>query len=226
MVQDLGFDSDHKVPTTRIYMTRVAQPWHNDAADLVGECRRMVDGVLRRPALPVLTVTSRHATTFHPLQIFRPYAPRPHPPSTPFLSPRTQPGLLCLRKAKAGGLSRWCSSITIYNEVLTRRPDLVPVMAGTWYLDRKDEVPPGKAPYFILPIANFHKVSHPGTALPGLAAWLMHGSAVKHHGVHRLGAYAPPQTPPAKRGHPTSPVAPQEPAGVLVMYASEGHWRF
>jgi hypothetical protein len=36
-VKDLGFDSDHKNPVTRIYMTRVAQPWHQDSADLVGE---------------------------------------------------------------------------------------------------------------------------------------------------------------------------------------------
>lgn len=35
--QDLGFDSTYKDPSTRVYMTRAAQPWHADAADLVGE---------------------------------------------------------------------------------------------------------------------------------------------------------------------------------------------
>jgi hypothetical protein len=161
------------------------------------------------PALPCLPFTPCHNLSSSPdIQALCTHAPRPRPP-TSFFSPRTHPGLLCLRKAKAGGLSRWCSSITIYNEVLTRRPDLVPVMAGTWYLDRKDEVPPGKAPYFILPIANFHKVSHPGAALPGLDAWSMHGSAVKHPGVDRLGVHGRPQTLPGIRGHPAGPVAPR-----------------
>lgn len=35
--QDLGFDSTYQDPSTRVYMTRAAQPWHADAADLVGE---------------------------------------------------------------------------------------------------------------------------------------------------------------------------------------------
>jgi hypothetical protein len=68
------------------------------------------------------------------------------------------PGLLCLQQAKEGGLSRWCSSITIYNEILAARPDLAPVMSGTWYFDRKNEIPPGKAPYFVVSIANFYQV--------------------------------------------------------------------
>lgn len=36
-VKDVGVDPDHLNPATRIYMTRVAQPWHIDSADLVGE---------------------------------------------------------------------------------------------------------------------------------------------------------------------------------------------
>jgi hypothetical protein len=31
-------------------------------------------------------------------------------------------------------------------------------MSGTWYMDRKKEVPPGKLPYFVLPILNWHAV--------------------------------------------------------------------
>ena len=34
--QDVGVDPDHKDPTTRIYLTRVAQPYHVDSADVVG----------------------------------------------------------------------------------------------------------------------------------------------------------------------------------------------
>jgi hypothetical protein len=37
-------------------------------------------------------------------------------------------GLLCLRKSKSGGVSRICSSVYVYNEVVRRRPDLVPLM--------------------------------------------------------------------------------------------------
>lgn len=36
-VKDTGIDPDHKDPTTRIYLTRVAQPWHVDSTDMVGE---------------------------------------------------------------------------------------------------------------------------------------------------------------------------------------------
>ncbi|KAG1678026.1 hypothetical protein FOA52_000822 [Chlamydomonas sp. UWO 241] len=35
-VKDVGIDPDHKDPNTRIYLTRVAQPYHVDSCDLVG----------------------------------------------------------------------------------------------------------------------------------------------------------------------------------------------
>src|SRR2546428_638501 len=35
-------------------------------------------------------------------------------------------GLLCLRTARTGGASRIVSSVSVYNELLRRRPDLVP----------------------------------------------------------------------------------------------------
>src|SRR5205085_6874970 len=35
-------------------------------------------------------------------------------------------GLLCLKKARSGGLSRIASSVAVYNELLKRRPDLAP----------------------------------------------------------------------------------------------------
>lgn len=65
--------------------------------------------------------------------------------------------LLCLNQAKEGGASTWSSSITVYNEILRRRPDLLEVLAGPWYFDRKGEVPPGKQPFFEIPVFNFHK---------------------------------------------------------------------
>jgi hypothetical protein len=48
-------------------------------------------------------------------------------------------GLLCLRPAKAGGASRIVSSVTVYNEILRRRPDLVPRLYEPFCLDRRDE---------------------------------------------------------------------------------------
>ena len=39
-------------------------------------------------------------------------------------------GLLCLRPGQSGGESRIVSSITVFNEVLRRRPDLAPVLFG------------------------------------------------------------------------------------------------
>ena len=67
--------------------------------------------------------------------------------------------LLCLKNAKSGGLSSWSSSMTVHNEILRRRPDLAPVLAAPWYMDRKGEVPDGKQPYFQIPIFNYFMVS-------------------------------------------------------------------
>ena len=63
-------------------------------------------------------------------------------------------GLLCLQPARRGGLSRIVSSTTLYNEMLKRRPDLVAVLEQPFYVDRKGEVPEGKAPYYELPVFN------------------------------------------------------------------------
>jgi hypothetical protein len=64
--------------------------------------------------------------------------------------------LLCVRKAKSGGLSSLVSSVTAYNEMRARRPDLVPVMFEPFYVDRRGEVPPGMKPWFSLPIFSWH----------------------------------------------------------------------
>lgn len=64
-------------------------------------------------------------------------------------------GLLCLHKAKSGGLSAVASAVAVYNEMLRRRPDLVEELIKPWYRDRRGEIPPGKKPWFALPIFNF-----------------------------------------------------------------------
>jgi len=64
-------------------------------------------------------------------------------------------GLMCLRKAKEGGLSSVVSSYTIHNEIWARRPDLAPLLYGPVPRDRRDEIPEGKGPWYELPVFNF-----------------------------------------------------------------------
>ncbi len=63
--------------------------------------------------------------------------------------------LLCLHKAKSGGLSKVVSTAGIYNEMLRRRPDLVAELVKPWFRDRRGEIPPGKDPWFELPVFCF-----------------------------------------------------------------------
>lgn len=65
--------------------------------------------------------------------------------------------LLCLQKAKSGGLSSLVSSVTIYNEILARRPDLLPVLFGTFETDRRNEIPPGRKPWYTAPVFAWHE---------------------------------------------------------------------
>ena len=65
-------------------------------------------------------------------------------------------GLLCLKTAKAGGESFIASSMTLYNEILARRPDLVPALFEPYPTDRRGEVPEGMKPWFDMPIFHWH----------------------------------------------------------------------
>jgi len=60
-------------------------------------------------------------------------------------------GLLCLRSAKSGGASRIVSSVSVYNELLARRPDLAPRLYEPFLLDVRNEDSSGALRY--LPIA-------------------------------------------------------------------------
>ncbi len=66
-------------------------------------------------------------------------------------------GLLCLKVSKQGGESRICSSTTVYNEVLRRRPDLAPALFHAFPTDRRGEVPPGCDPWFDMPVFHWHE---------------------------------------------------------------------
>jgi hypothetical protein len=65
-------------------------------------------------------------------------------------------GLLCLHPARSGGLSSLVSSVTIFNELRRRRPDLARVLFEPIETDRRGEVAPGQRPFFRIPVFNWH----------------------------------------------------------------------
>jgi hypothetical protein len=66
-------------------------------------------------------------------------------------------GLLCLQTPMSGGASRIASSVTVYNTMLARRPDLVEALCGDYYRSRSGEISQGELPYFAQPIFSFHE---------------------------------------------------------------------
>ncbi len=65
--------------------------------------------------------------------------------------------LLCLNKAKEGGVNRLVSVVSIHNEILERRPDLLEVLYQPFYFDRRGELEEeGGKPYYTMPIFNYH----------------------------------------------------------------------
>lgn len=65
-------------------------------------------------------------------------------------------GLLCLRTARSGGESRIVSSVTLYNEMMARRPDLAAQLFHDFPTDRRGEVPEGMLPWFEVPVFNWY----------------------------------------------------------------------
>ncbi|HEV2335863.1 MAG TPA: TauD/TfdA family dioxygenase [Stellaceae bacterium] len=64
--------------------------------------------------------------------------------------------LLCLRQAKSGGLSTIVSSMAVHNAMAERRPDLLERLYRPFPVDRRGEVPEGKAPFYEAPVFNAH----------------------------------------------------------------------
>jgi hypothetical protein len=62
--------------------------------------------------------------------------------------------LLCLRRAKSGGLSTIVSSMTVHNVMAQRRPDLLERLYRPLPVDRRGEVPEGKGPFYEAPVFN------------------------------------------------------------------------
>jgi len=64
-------------------------------------------------------------------------------------------GLLCLQASRSGGESRIASSVTVYNRILERRPDLAKVLTEDFYRSRSGETNAGDAAFFKQPIFSF-----------------------------------------------------------------------
>ena len=62
--------------------------------------------------------------------------------------------LLCLRRAKSGGLSTIVSSMAVHNAMAERRPDLLERLYRPFPVDRRGEVPEGKGPFYEAPVFN------------------------------------------------------------------------
>ena len=68
--------------------------------------------------------------------------------------------LLCVRQADDGGLSSVASSAAIYNEILARRPDLLPIYYEGFHHDLRGEGPTGscdEVTHERIPVFSFHE---------------------------------------------------------------------
>ncbi|MDX1435113.1 MAG: TauD/TfdA family dioxygenase [Gammaproteobacteria bacterium] len=61
-------------------------------------------------------------------------------------------GLLCVRQAASGGVSRVASSVAVHNALLARRPDLVEVLFCAYHRSRLGEEVGGEAEIYALPV--------------------------------------------------------------------------
>jgi hypothetical protein len=63
-------------------------------------------------------------------------------------------GLLCLKPARSGGVSRIVSSVTVLREFERRRPDLAPLLYGPWPFHLHGQSGPGGPTHFMMPIVR------------------------------------------------------------------------
>jgi hypothetical protein len=66
-------------------------------------------------------------------------------------------GLMCLRKARSGGLSCVANAVAIYNELVRTRPDLAEVLFAPQPYDMRGEQAPGNKPFYLFPVFTEHK---------------------------------------------------------------------
>ena len=90
-------------------------------------------------------------------------------------------GLLCLAEAMEGGDSLLVSTVTLYNEMRRRHPDLAPLLFAPVATDRRGEIPDGMQPWFEIPVLSWHQ-----GRLTGLYQRQYVDSAARHDGAPRL----------------------------------------
>jgi hypothetical protein len=61
-------------------------------------------------------------------------------------------GLMCLRKAKSGGLSTVANAVLAHNEMVRTRPDLAAVLYQPMIYDFRGEERPGREPTYTMPV--------------------------------------------------------------------------
>jgi hypothetical protein len=66
-------------------------------------------------------------------------------------------GLMCLRKAKSGGISTVANAVLAHNEMVRTRPDLAAVLYQPQIYDFRGEEQPGRAPTYEVPIFTRHR---------------------------------------------------------------------
>ncbi len=92
--------------------------------------------------------------------------------------------LFCINTAKSGGESRVASSVSLYNEMLKRRADLVADLCENFFWTKHGEYSPGEDPWYKLPVFSFKdgRFSSKGAStharkaqdLPGAERWSAH----------------------------------------------------
>lgn len=120
-------------------------PRHQNArGELIGEVRDEVRryGDVQQPGVPQAPgapVTSR-------------YKARSNGPLRFHTDRADVVGLLCVRKARAGGISKVVSTVTIHNEILWRRPDLHALLCQSYVRTREGEELGGERAVYALPV--------------------------------------------------------------------------
>lgn len=66
-------------------------------------------------------------------------------------------GLVCLRKAKRGGLSSLASAWMAYNEMFRRDPELAEALFEPIWTDHRGEQAQGTNPWYSIPVFNWHR---------------------------------------------------------------------
>lgn len=67
-------------------------------------------------------------------------------------------GMLCLQKARAGGVSGYASAMAVHNEILATRPDLLEPLYAGYHLHRFGEQAPGEPPVTRFPVPVFSSI--------------------------------------------------------------------